>query len=500
VTTTEPQTAATDAPPTHVDVLVVGAGISGIGAAYHLEQRFPDRTFVVLDALESSGGTWWTHRYPGVRSDSDLHTFGYRFKPWRGPSIASAQEILSYLDEVVEENDLARHIRHGHTVTAARWSSEDRRWTVEVAVAGEEEPLVLTTDFLWMCQGYYNHSRPYRPEWAGMDRFRGEVVHPQQWPADLDLSGKRVVVIGSGATAATLIPAIAQTAEHVTMLQRSPTFFFARPKTHELAETLRALSIPDEWTHEIMRRAYIAQGAELTRMSFDSPDALRAFLIEEMRPLLPEGFDIEKHFSPRYRPWQQRLAVVPEGDLFTALRDGTASVVTDTIETFTETGIRVSSGEELEADVVITATGFDLSLFGDVAFTVDGEPVDFARQVTYRGIMITGVPNMAYVFGYFRSSWTLRADLVSDFVCRLLAHMREKGARAVVPALRPEDADMPLLPWADPENFNPGYVMRSAHLMFQRGDREPWTHLHEYVEERETLPAADLDDGSLVYR
>jgi cation diffusion facilitator CzcD-associated flavoprotein CzcO len=304
-----------------------------------------------------------------------------------------------------------------------------------------------------------------------------------------------VVVIGSGATAATVVPAIAQTAEHVTMLQRSPTFFLARPKTHELAVTLRALDVPEEWTHEILRRAHIAQGDELQRMSFESPDDLRAFLIEEMRPLLPEGFDIDKHFNPTYRPWQQRLAVVPEGDLFAALREGKASVVTDTIETFTRTGIRLTSGEELAADVVVTATGFDLSLFGDVAFTVDGEPVDFPQRVTYRGIMISGVPNMAYVFGYFRHSWTLRADLVSDFVCRLLDHMREKGARSVVPTLRPEDADMPLLPWADPENFNPGYVMRSQHLMFKRGDREPWTHLHEYVEELQKLPAADLDDG-----
>jgi monooxygenase len=484
----------------HVDVLVIGAGISGIGAAYHLRERFPDRSVVVLDALESHGGTWWTHRYPGVRSDSDLFTFGYRFKPWRGPSIATSAEILAYLDEVIAENGLGEHIRYGHRVTAASWSSADRRWTVEVTRGDSDEPLRLTTDFLWMCQGYYRHQEGYTPEWPGMDRFQGEIVHPQQWPADLDLTGKRVVVIGSGATAATLIPAIAQTAEHVTMLQRSPTFFVARPKTHELAVTLRALDVPEEWTHEILRRAYIAEGDQLQRMSFESPDELRAFLLEEMRPLLPEGFDIDRHFNPRYRPWQQRLAVLPDGDLFTALREGTASVVTDTIATFTGTGIQLASGEELEADVVVTATGFDLSVFGDVAFTVDDEPVDFTSRITYRGIMLTGVPNMAYVFGYFRSSWTLRADLVSEFVCRLLTHMADDDKTVVVPTLRPEDADMPLLPWADPENFNPGYVLRSAHRMYKQGDREPWTHLHEYVEERQLLPAADLDDGSLVYR
>ncbi|WP_448620197.1 flavin-containing monooxygenase [Geodermatophilus sp. URMC 65] len=498
MTSTE-RTVATEQETEHVDVLIVGAGISGIGAAHHLRERFPGRSFVVLDALEDRGGTWWTHRYPGARSDSDLFTFGYRFKPWRGPSIATSEEILAYLDEVIAEDELGDVIRYRHRVTAASWSTEDRRWTVEVTREDTGEHLRFTTDFLWMCQGYYDHSGPHRPQWEGMDRFEGVVVHPQQWPDDLDHAGKRVVVIGSGATAATLVPAMAQTAGHVTMLQRSPTFFFARPRTHELAETLRALDVPDEWTHEILRRAYIAESDEITRMSFESPDELRTFLIESMRPLLPEGFDIDKHFNPRYRPWQQRLAVVPDGDLFTALREGRASVVTDTIETFTGTGIRLTSGGELEADVVVTATGFDLSLFGGVAFTVDGEPVDFPERVTWRGIMISGVPNMAYVFGYFRNSWTLRADLVSEFVCRLLAHMQEQGATVVVPTLRPEDADMPLRPWADPENFNAGYVMRSMHLMFKQGDREPWTHLLEYAQERTTLPAADLDDESLLY-
>ncbi len=483
----------------HVDVLIVGAGISGIGAAYHLQQRQPERSFVVLDALDARGGTWRTHRYPGARSDSDLFTFGYGFKPWRGPSIATADEILTYLDEVIAENGLDQHIRYRHRVTAASWSSEERRYTVEVTREDTGEHLRFTTDFLWMCQGYYDHDKPFQPQWEGMDEFRGQVVHPQQWPADLDCTGKRVVVIGSGATAATLIPAIAETAKHVTMLQRSPTFFISRPRVSELAEQLRALEIPDEWTHEIMRRASFKLGEDLWRMSIDTPDALREFLIGEMRPQLPEGFDIDKHFNPTYRPWQQRLAAVPEGDLFTALRQGNASVVTDTIERFTPTGIRLVSGEELEADIVVTATGFDLSLFGNVAFTVDGEPVDFTKQVTYRGIMITGVPNMAYVFGYFRASWTLRADLVSEFVCRLLAKMDEQGTPVVVPALRPEDADMPLLDWSDPENFNPGYVMRSQHRMFKRGDRDPWTHHKEYSEERAILPTADLDDG-LLYR
>ncbi|MBM7809035.1 cation diffusion facilitator CzcD-associated flavoprotein CzcO [Geodermatophilus bullaregiensis] len=505
MTTTAPTKAAEQGHPDvedagHVDVLVVGAGVSGIGAAHHLRERFPDRSLVILDAQDNRGGTWWTHRYPGVRSDSDLFTYGYRFKPWRGPSIAAGGEILDYLDEVIAEDDLGGHIRYHHRVTAASWSTEDRRWTVEVSRGDTGEQLRFSTDFLWMCQGYYNHSRPHRPRWEGMDRFQGLVVHPQQWPEDLDLTGKRVVVIGSGSTAATLIPAIAQEAAHVTMLQRSPSYFLAPPVTHELAVTLRSLDIPEDWTHEILRRAYSAQFNELARMSHEAPDELHAFLMESMRPLLPEGFDVEKHFTPRYRPWQQRIAIVPEGDLFAALREGKASIVTDTIETFTETGIRVGSGEELQADVVVSATGFDLSAFGDVEFSVDGEPVVFPERVTWRGIMISGVPNMAYVFGYFRHSWTLRVDLVCDLVVRLLELMETKGATMVVPTLRPEDAGMQLRPWSDPENFNAGYVLRSQHVLFKQGDREPWTHMLEHAEEAEILPKADLEDGTLVYR
>ena len=484
----------------HVDVLVVGAGVSGIDAAYHLRERFPDRSFAVLEAQDDRGGTWWTHRYPGVRSDSDLFTYGYRFKPWRGPSIAAGGEILDYLDEVIEENDLQKSIRYHHRVTAARWSGDEQRWTVDVTRSDTGEQLQLTTDFVWMCSGYYNHTKPYQPHWEGMEKFQGVVVHPQQWPEDLDHSGKRVVVIGSGSTASTLIPAIAKTAAHVTMLQRSPSYYFAPPTTHELAVTLAALDIPAEWTHEIMRRQYMQQFDWLARTSFEAPDELHAFLIDSIRPLLPEDFDIERHFMPRYRPWQQRIAVVPDGDFFAALREGTASIVTDTIETFTEHGIRVSSGEEIPADIVVTATGFNLAPFADIPFTVDGEPVDFAERITWRGVMISGVPNMAYTFGYFRHSWTLRADLVSDLVSRLLEHMQDTGARTVVPTLRPEDAGMQVRPWSDPENFNAGYVLRSQHLLFKQGDREPWTHMIEHEQEVEILPKADLDDGSLVYR
>lgn len=484
---------------THVDVLIVGAGVSGIGAAHHLRERFADRSFLILEAQEDRGGTWWTHRYPGARSDSDLFTYGYRHKPWRGPSIAAGDEILSYLDEVIAEDDLAGHIRYRHRVTGLTWSSGEHRWTAEVTRTDTGERLTVTTDFLWMCQGYYNHDEPYTPDWPGTDRFEGRIVHPQAWPDDLDHTGKRVLVIGSGATAATVVPAMAPDAAHVTMLQRSPSYWFPAPTVHELATMLEPLDLPEEWTHEILRRTYVQQLDWLATTGTEDPDQLHEFLVETIRPLLPEGTDVEKHFIPRYRPWQQRIAFVPDGDFFAAMREGKASVVTDEITEFTEKGVQVSSGEVLEADVVVTATGFNLAPFGDIPFTVDGEPVDFGTRVTWRGLMISGVPNMAYAFGYFRHSWTLRVDLVNDVVARILTHMAEQGATTVVPALRPQDAGMPLRPWSDPDNFNPGYVMRSQDRMFRQGDRDPWTHMHEHDHERVALPAADVTDG-LEYR
>jgi monooxygenase len=483
----------------HVDILIIGAGISGIGAAHHARERFGDRSLLILEARDHHGGTWWTHQYPGVRSDSDLFTYGYRFKPWRGPAIATGSAILSYLGEVIAEDGLDASIRYLHRVTSAAWSTADRRWTVEVTRTDTGERLRFTTGFLWLCPGYYDHDKPYRPRWKGLDRYQGVLIHPQSWPGDLDVTGKRVTVIGSGATAATLIPAIAQEAAHVTMLQRSPSYFFAPPRQNELAVTLRNLDIPAEWTHEILRRFYIAQSDELVKAAFEDPEALHAFFIESMRPQLPEGFDIDKHFTPRYRPWQQRIGVVPEGDFFAALRSGQASIITDTIETFTETGIEVSSGEKIGADIIVTATGFNMSLFGDIAFIVDGEPVDFTEHVTWRGVMISGVPNMAYVFGYLRYSWTLRAEMVCDLVARLLRHMEDSRATMVIPSLRPADAEMERRPFCDPENFSSGYIMRSQDILFKQGGQEPWTHMLEYHQEREILPNADLDDGSLVY-
>ena len=487
----------------HFDVLIVGAGISGIGAAHHLQEQCPDKSFVVLEKFGGFGGTWRTHRYPGVRSDSDLYTFGYRFKPWTNAPIASADEILKYLNEVIEESDLARHIRYHHEITDAAWDSDAARWTLTARHTdpdtGETRDRTFTAGFLWMCQGYYRHEQGYTPEWPGFDSFRGEVVHPQTWPDDIDLTGKRVVVIGSGATAATLVPAIADTCAHVTMLQRSPTYFISRPNRNELADELRSLEVPEELVHEIVRRKILRDSTAIADMSREHPDLVRDELLNLARAELPEGFDVDTHFSPRYRPWQQRLALIPDGDLFAAIRSGQASVVTDEIETFDETGILTKSGEHLDADVIITATGFDLSVLGGIPFTVDGTPVDFADTVTYRGMMFTGVPNMIWVFGYFRASWTLRVDLIGDFVCRLLHHMDARGVRQVTPQLRPEDRDMELADWIDADNFNPGYLQRSMHLMPKKGDKLEWQHTQDYMAEKDYFPTIDLDDGCLGY-
>jgi Predicted flavoprotein involved in K+ transport len=483
----------------HFDVIIVGAGISGVGAAFHLGDQCKGKRFVVLEALESFGGTWLMHRYPGIRSDSDLYTFGYRFKPWTGHPIASGPEIMKYMGEVIDENDLARHIRYHHRISNASWSSDTNEWTLEVTNTETGETLRFTTNFLWMCQGYYRHAEGYTPDWPGMDRYQGQIVHPQTWPEDLDYTDKNVIVIGSGATTATVVPAIAADCAHVTVLQRSPTYFWSGANTNELADTLRELDIDETWIHEIVRRKILHDQNLLTRLSFDEPGFVKEALIADVQARLPDGYDVETHFTPKYRPWQQRVAFVPDGDLFAGITAGKATMVTDEIEAFTETGIRLTSGRELEADIVITATGFNLSVLGDIAFTVDGKPVDFADTVTYRGMMFTGVPNLLWVFGYFRASWTLRVELICDLVCRLLHHMEELGAARVTPALRPEDVDMPILPWMDPQNFNPGYLNRSMHLMPKRGDKPEWQHTQDYWTEKDMLPAADLDDGCLLY-
>ena len=483
----------------HADVLIVGAGISGIGSAYHLQQQCPGRSFVILEEMETFGGTWLTHKYPGIRSDSDLYTFGYRFKPWVGTPIATAPEILKYMGDVIEENDLARHIRYRHKIVSARWSSEENLWTIEGTRSDAGEGFRFTANFLWMCQGYYRHSEGYTPQWKGMEDYKGHIVHPQTWPADLDYKNKKVVVIGSGATAATLIPSIATDCAHVTLLQRSPTYFIPARNENVLANQLRDLGIKEEWIHEITRRQILRDQGEFTRRSFEEPETVKEELLAGVRAYLGPDYDIATHFTPKYRPWRQRIAFVPEGDLFQGIASGKASVVTDEIERFTEKGILLRSGKELEADIIVTATGFNLCVLGDIAFTVDGAPVDFSNTVNYRGMMFTGVPNMVWVFGYFRASWTLRVDLLGDFVCRLLNHMQKKGATKVTVALRPEDKDMPLLPWIDPENFNPNYLMRSMHLLPKRGDKPEWQHTQDYWLEKDQLPAIDLDGPEFVY-
>ncbi len=482
----------------HFDVVIVGAGISGLGSAHHLLEQRPDTTFVLLESQPGFGGTWRTHRYPGARSDSDLYTYGYRFKPWTGAPIATREEIVGYLGAVVRDDGLDRFIRYEHTVTDAQWSSDEGRWTLRVR-RGDGAILTLTAGFLWMCQGYYRHDLGYTPEWPGRERFTGPVVHPQNWPDDLDVAGRRVVVVGSGATAATLIPALVPDCAHVTMLQRSPTYFFIGQNANELADTLRQLDIPAEWTHEIVRRKSIADLELLNRFALEYPDLARAELLQPIRDIVGEEFDVDTHFTPRYQPWRQRIALVPNGDLFHAIREGRVSVVTDEIESFTDTGFALRSGATLDADVIVTATGFTMNVLGDIAFRVDDVALDFASCVTYRGLMFTGVPNLVEVFGYFRASWTLRVDLIGDFVCGLLRHMSERGATTVTPTLRVGDEGMTRIPWIDPEEFNPGYLRRALALLPSQGDRDPWRHAVSYEIERTTLPKVDWDDGSLIF-
>ncbi|MEQ1818480.1 MAG: NAD(P)/FAD-dependent oxidoreductase [Terricaulis sp.] len=482
----------------HFDVLIVGAGISGIGSAYHLKQQCPDKSFVVLEALESFGGTWLMHTYPGVRSDSDLHTFGYRFKPWIGPPIATAAEILDYVGDVIAENDLAQHIRYHHKITSASFSRETNLWTVESQRTDTGELRLFTCTFLWMCQGYYEHAQGYTPDWPGMADYKGKIVHPQTWPKAIDLKDKNVLVIGSGATTATVVPAIAGECKHVTVLQRSPTYFIPGRNINELVEMLRTIGVDEMTVHDIARKKILYDQDQFTKRSFEEPEPLRQELLAGVRMFLGPDYDMT-HFTPRYRPWRQRIAFVPDGDLFQGIAAGKATMVTDEIDRFTEAGVLLKSGEQLKADVIITATGFNLSVLGGIPFNVDRNPIDFADTVTYRGMMFTGVPNMVWVFGYFRASWTLRVDLLGDFVCRLLKYMDENGARRVEVAIPDGDKTMEILPWIDPENFNPGYLMRRMQLLPKRGAKYEWQHTQDYWREKDELPAIDLGEPEFRY-
>ncbi len=483
----------------HFDVLIVGAGISGVGGAYHLTRQCPGTSFVVLEALDSFGGTWLSHTYPGIRSDSDLYTFGYRFKPWVGPPIATAGEILSYMGEVIEENDLAKDIRYKHKIVSASWSSKDNLWTIEARRTDTGEAFWFTANFLWMCQGYYRQLKGYTPEWEGMDSFKGVIIHPQEWRDDLDYKGKNVLVIGSGATAATVVPAIAGDCNHVTVLQRSPTYFIPGRNENDLANILRELEVDEPIIHDIVRRKVLFDQEAFTRRAIEEPEAVKAELLAGVRAYLGPDYDVDTHFTPRYRPWRQRIAFVPDGDIFKGIVAGKATMVTDEIDRFVEKGVLLKSGKTLEADIIVTATGFNLNVLGDIDFTIDEKPLNFADTVTYRGMMFTGVPNMVWVFGYFRASWTLRSDLISDFVCRLLNNMKARGSKKVEVALRPEDHNMPLLPWLDTDNFNPGYMLRGMHLLPKRGDKPEWQHTQDYWREKDELPAIDLNDAVFHY-
>ena len=478
-------------------MLVIGAGISGIGAGYHLQTMCPDRTYAILEGRDDIGGTWDLFRYPGVRSDSDMHTLGYRFKPWtEAKSIADGPSILQYLRDTVREFGIGRHIRFGHLVTSAEWSTPDARWTVTARRQDSDEILTFTCGFLFMCSGYYSYKAGYTPEFAGIEQFQGQVVHPQSWPDDLGYEGKRVVVIGSGATAMTLIPAMAKTAAHVTMLQRSPTYVVGRPDTDPIANGLRKV-LPDSLAYRLTRSKNVALQQMIYKRTRAKPAEVKAKLIDMVREQLGPDYDVDTHFTPTYDPWDQRLCLVPNNDLFEAIKVGTASVVTDHIDHFTPTGIQLQSGEHLEADIVVTATGLQLVTLGEMDFTVDGEPVDFATTWTYKGFAYSDVPNMASSFGYVNASWTLRADLTCEYVCRMLNHMRATSTVQCTPRLRRADRSMQPRPWID--GFSAGYMQRVMHLFPKQGDHEPWINPQNYGRDKKMFRKAPIDDGVMQF-
>lgn len=481
----------------HFDVVVVGAGISGIGAGYFLQTKCPKRTFVILEGRQQIGGTWDLFRYPGVRSDSDMHTLGYSFKPWTATkSIAEGPAILDYLNETVNENGLKRHIRFGHHVTKAQWSSDDHQWTVHTHRDEKGDEVTFTCNYLFMCSGYYSYKGGFQPEFPGMSRFRGPVVHPQKWPKDLDYSGKRVVVIGSGATAMTLVPAMAATASHVTIVQRSPTYVVSRPDEDRVANTLRRF-LPDSIAYGLTRWKNITRQQLVYKKTRTDPDKVRQLLLGMVRQELGPDYDVEKHFTPTYNPWDQRLCLIPNSDLFKAINSGSVTVVTDQISTFTETGIALESGEHLEADIIVSATGLRLVTLGEMEFFIDGQPVDFSRVWTYKGFAYSDIPNLASSFGYINASWTLRADLTCEYVCRLLNYMDKTGTRECVPRLRPTDVGMPARDWID--GFTPNYMKRVMHMLPRQGDREPWLNPQNYGLDKKMFRRGRVDDGVMTF-
>jgi cation diffusion facilitator CzcD-associated flavoprotein CzcO len=476
----------------HVDVLIVGAGLSGIGAAYHLQQAFPSRTYAIFEARDAIGGTWDLFRYPGVRSDSDMHTLGYRFRPWtRAKAIADGPSILAYVRETAVEAGIDHHIRFGHRVVDAQWSSDDARWTVTARHG--DATVQITCSFLFMCSGYYRYDAGYTPLFDGVDDYRGQVVHPQQWPEDLDYAGKRVVVIGSGATAVTLVPAMAETASHVTMLQRSPSYILSVPSEDTVANWLRR-AVGARRAYAVTRWKNVLVSTAVYQLSRRRPRLVRKLIRDLTIRQLPAGYAVDMHFKPSYDPWDQRLCLVPDGDLFRAIRNGNASVVTDRIARFTPTGLALESGATLDADIVVTATGLRLLAFGGMRLTVDGREVLLPETLAYKGMMLSGVPNFAFTIGYTNASWTLKADLVSEFVCRVLAHMDAAGMAACVPV-----NDDPTLAKAPLLDFSAGYVLRSIEDFPHAGSRPPWRLGMSYLHDVLTLRHRRVDDGTLRF-
>jgi monooxygenase len=477
----------------HLDVAIVGAGISGISAAWHLQDRCPTKTYAIFESRDNLGGTWDLFKYPGIRSDSDMFTLGFRFKPWTSEkAIADGQSIMAYLNETAAEFGIDKHIRYRHKVVAADWSDDDGKWTLRVDRDGEN--VEITCSFLFACSGYYNYDEGYSPDFPGANDFDGTIVHPQHWPEDLDYQGKKIVVIGSGATAVTLIPALANSGSgHVTMLQRSPSYIGSLPDVDPFSVRMNK-TLPAKPAYFMNRwKSILFQFAQY-RISRRFPNFMRKTLMNMAQRRLPEGYDVEKHFGPHYKPWDERLCLAPNGDLFRTIRHGKADVVTDTIDSFTTTGIRLNSGEELAADIIITATGLNLRLFGGAVVLRNGVPVDLTKKMTYKGMMLSGLPNMAFTIGYTNASWTLKADLVSEFVCRVLNHMDAKGYDTVV-AEHPGDsvAERPLM------DFTPGYVLRALDTLPKSGSRVPWRLKQNYLLDLRLIRHGKVDDSALQF-
>ena len=478
-------------PTAHVDVLIVGAGLSGIGAACHLAVDAPGRSYAILEARESSGGTWDLFRYPGVRSDSDMYTLGYRFRPWQGDkALADGPSILRYVRETAAEYGVDEHVRYGHSVRRADWSSTDRRWTVTAEHEGAE--VALSCDVLWACTGYYDYDEGYTPVIAGLEDYEGRVVHPQHWPEDLDLADQRVVVIGSGATAMTLVPAIAAETAHVTMLQRSPTYVLSMPSRDGLAARARRL-LPERLAYGFTRWKNVLMTTGFYQLSRRRPALVRRLIRKAAVAQLPEDYDVDTHFRPTYNPWDQRLCLVPDGDLFRAVSRGDASIVTDRIDSFTPKGLLLTSGEELPADIVVTATGLNLKAFGGAVLTIDGAPVHLPETMAYKGMLLSGVPNFVFTVGYTNASWTLKADLVAQYVVRLLQHLDRTGNRVFVARRQPDVEEQPFM------DFAAGYVLRSLHQFPKQGDRAPWRLRQNYLRDVVTIRHGRVTDDAMHF-